>query len=160
MADLRGLFGRLGFGEVRTLLNSGNVVFSAPQESSASLGSRIQQALTSELGIVVPVILLPGREIAVAVREDPFATVANDLSRYLVVVLHTPADRRRLTPLLTSRWGSERFAIGRRVAYLWCADGIADSELWPKVDRALERRGTARNMRTMMKLLALVEDGT
>ncbi len=160
MTDLRGLFTRLGFGQVRTLLNSGNVVFSAPSGSSAQLGSRIERALACELGVAVPVILLAGREIAAAVREDPFTTVASDLSRYLVVVLHKPADRRRLAPLLSMPWGSERLAIGRRVAYLWCADGVAGSELWPRVDRALKRRGTARNMRTMAKLLAAVEAGT
>jgi hypothetical protein len=47
-------------------------------------------------------------------------------------------------------------ALGKRVVYLWCANGVADSALWPAVDRALERTGTARNMATMTRLLALV----
>jgi uncharacterized protein (DUF1697 family) len=83
--------------------------------------------------------------------------VATNPSRLLVVVLREPSDRRRLQPLLRQRWAPEVLAVGSRVAYLWCARGVGKSPLWPKVDRALERSGTARNLRTMTKLMALVD---
>jgi len=164
MADLRVLFERLGFRDVRTLLNSGNVVFSVPDSrrpvSSVRRGDvrgRIEKALAARLGLDSRVIVLSRREVAVAVQDNPLAGVAVNPSWLLVVVPGKPSDRERLRPLLEERWAPERLAIGRRAAYLWCARGVADSRLWSAVDRALGRSGTARNISTMMKLMALVE---
>jgi uncharacterized protein (DUF1697 family) len=153
MADLRALFEGLGFRDVSTLLNSGNVVFSARR---GDVQGRIAKALAARLGLKVPVIVLGGPEVIAAVRDNPLAGVAANPSWLLVVVLRSPADGRRLRPLLARRWAPERLAVGRRVAYLWCAKGVAKSPLWAAVDRALERSGTARNIATMTKLAALV----
>lgn len=157
MADLRVLFEELGFRDVRTLLNSGNVVFSVPGNRLGGVRARIEKALASRLNLTSPVTILSGDEVVGAVLDNPLADVASDPSRLLVVVLREPSDRERLRPLLKERWAPEMLALGRRVAYLWCARGIADSSLWPKVDRALDRSGTARNMGTMTKLMALVK---
>jgi uncharacterized protein (DUF1697 family) len=157
MADLRALFARLAFGDVRTLLNSGNVVFSVPAKGSATVLTRIEKALAAELGFTSFVALLPGDEVVAAVRDNPLADVATNPSHLLVVVPRGPSDLDRLKPLLEQRWAPEALALGRRVAYLWCANGVADSLLWPAVERALERSCTARNIATMTKLLSLVE---
>ena len=156
MADLRTLLEGLGFRDVRTLLNSGNVVFSAPKDGDRKVAARIEKAIAGKLRVESRVVVLSGREVADVVRDNPLAEVANDPSRLLVVVPRDPSDRLRLTPLLKTRWGREVLAIGTRAAYLWCADGIGVSELWPEVDRALERSGTGRNIATMTKLLAMV----
>jgi hypothetical protein len=87
MADLRGLMTGLGYSEVRTLLNSGNVVFTAPPRSG-----------------------------------DPS-------KRLLVGALATRDDRSRLESLTRKRWGLERLALGERVCYLWCPDGVIKSPL-------------------------------
>ncbi len=156
MADLRGLFERLGFRDVRTLLNSGNVVFSAPDSKRGDVRGRIEKALAARLGLNSRVIVLSRREVAAAVQDNPLAGVAVNPSWLLVIVPGKPSDRERLRPLLEERWAPERLAIGRRAAYLWCARGVAGSRLWSAVDRALGRSGTARNIATMTKLMALV----
>jgi uncharacterized protein (DUF1697 family) len=158
MADLRVLFERLGYRDVRTVLNSGNVVFSVPESKRGDVRARIQKALASRLGLTSPVTLLSRNEVVAAVNDNPFADIASDPSRLLVVVLRQRSDREQLRPLLDERWAPEILALGRRVAYLWCARGVADSSLWPKVDRALDRSGTARNMGTMTRLMALVKE--
>jgi uncharacterized protein (DUF1697 family) len=154
MADLRALFEGLGFRDVATLLNSGNVVFSAPRGRREDVLARIDQALSARLGLGGAVTLLSGEEIAAVVRDNPFARVASNPSHLLVVVPWTAQDRKRLEPLLERRWAPEALALGRRVAYLWCARGVAKSPVWAAAGRALERRGTARNMATMTRLLA------
>jgi len=156
MAELRGLFEDLGFRDVRTLLNSGTVVFSSTAKKLVGARARIEKAIARELGVGPRVTLLSRAEIASAVRDNPFTAAASDASRSLIVVLSDPADRERLEPLLEERWAPEKLAVGRRVAYLWCARGVAASLLWPRVDHALGRSGTARNMRTMTKLLAMM----
>jgi uncharacterized protein (DUF1697 family) len=157
MADLRALIEGLGFRDVRTLLNSGNVVFSVPGNRQGHVAARIEKALVATLGFSVRVTVLSGEEVAAAVRENPLAGVANNPSRLLVMVPREPSEQGRLKPLLKERWAPEALALGKRVAYLWCARGVARSPLWTAVDRALEQSGTARNIATMTKLLALVE---
>ena len=156
MADLRVLFEALGFRDVRTLLNSGNVVFSVPNRR-ANVVARIEKALAARHGITSPVTILSADEVVSAVRENPLASVADNPSLLLVVVPRTPSDQDRLRPLLEERWEPEMLALGRRVAYLWCARGIGGSPLWSAVDRALDRAGTARNMATMMRIMRIVE---
>ena len=154
MADLRVLVEDLGGREVRTLLNSGNVVFSAPGAWRGEEAARLEEALASKCGIRCRVTVLSRAEVAALVRDNPLAGVADDPSSLLVLVPRASRDLARLKPLLAKRWGGERLALGRRVAYVWCVRGVADSDLWPAVDRALERSGTARNMATMTKVLA------
>jgi len=157
MADIRALFERLGFRDVRTLLNSGNVVFSVPTERRSDVRARIEKALASRLGLTSPVIILSADEVATAVRDNPLSHVATNPSRLLVLVPQVPSDVGRLKPLLKERWAPEALALGSRVAYLWCAKGVAKSPIWAAVDRALERTGTARNIATLTKAVALVE---
>jgi uncharacterized protein (DUF1697 family) len=155
MAELRALFERLGFGGVRTVRNSGNVVFSSRATRARSLERRIEQALLEELEVGARVTVLAGDEVVAAVRRNPLARLANDPARCLLLVLPTAADREKLKPLLRERLAPERLALGPRAAYLWCANGVAASALWPRVDRALGGRGTARNLGTMRKLAEL-----
>jgi uncharacterized protein (DUF1697 family) len=157
MADLRVLFEGLGFRHVRTLLNSGNVIFSEPNKGHSDVRARIEKGLASKLGLTSPVTVLSAQEVATAVRNNPFSGVATNPSHLLVVVPRTRSDQGRLRPLLKERWAPEALALGTRVAYLWCANGVAKSPLWGAVERALERSGTARNMVTFTKVMALVE---
>ncbi len=157
MADLRALFEGLGFRDVRTLLNSGNVVFSVPTKRRGDLRARIEKALASSLGLTCPVIILSADEVATAVRDNPLSHVATNPSHLLVLVPQVPSDLGRLKPLLKVRWAPEALALGRRVAYIWCANGVAKSPIWAAVDQALERTSTARNIATLTKAVALVE---
>jgi uncharacterized protein (DUF1697 family) len=158
MTDLRILFEVLGFWEVRTLLNSGNVIFSAPHSRRGEILARIEKGLAGKFGLTSPATVLSRQEVGAAVRHNPFSDVATNLSHLLVVVPRTRSDRTRLRPLLKQRWAPEALALGSRVAYVWCANGVAKSPLWTAVDRALKRTGTARNMATFTKALALLEE--
>ncbi len=157
MADLRALFEGLGFRDVRTLLNSGNVVFSVPARGRGDLRVRIEKALASKLGLTSPVIILSADEVTAAVRDNPLSRIATNPSHLLVLVPPVPSDLGRLKPLLKEEWAPEVLALGKRVAYLWCAKGVARSPLWAATDRALERTGTMRNITTITKAAALVE---
>jgi uncharacterized protein (DUF1697 family) len=102
MADLRVLFEGLGFRDVRTLLNSGNVVLSVPNRRG-NVRARIEKALAARHGITSPVTILSGDEVAAAVHDNPLADVANNPSHLLVVVPRAPSDLNRLRPLLNER---------------------------------------------------------
>ena len=99
MADLRGLFEELGYGDVRTLLNSGNVVFTTRAGDSAKIATRIEKALAKRLGLSARVIVITAGEMATIVADNPLLDVAVNPSRSFVCVLNDSADRRKLKAL-------------------------------------------------------------
>jgi uncharacterized protein (DUF1697 family) len=156
MADLRKLVEGLGHRDVRTLLNSGNVVFTAPAAASDP-GPAIERAIEKKLGVSSRVIVLTARELRDVMRGNPLLEVARDHTRLMTAVLATPADRKRLEPLLKTKWTPEALALGKRVAYVWCPTSILESPLFKAATRALGDAVTSRNWATMLKLQALVE---
>ncbi|HXI02538.1 MAG TPA: DUF1697 domain-containing protein [Candidatus Saccharimonadales bacterium] len=152
MADLQALFEELGFRDVRTLLNSGNVVFSARRTASHGILARIRTGLARGLSLQASVILLSSREVTSVITGNPFHGPSVNPSALLVVVPPARRDLKRLQPLLKSPWAPEELALGVRAAYVWCANSVARSRLWPAVDRALARSATARNIATMERI--------
>jgi uncharacterized protein (DUF1697 family) len=157
MAELRALVEGLGYRGVRTLLNSGNVVFTAPRTTPAAAAARIEAALAERLGIASRVTALAAEELAAAVAGNPLVTGDRDPSRLLVAVLADPEGLRLLAPLTEEDWHPEALALGTRVAYLWCPAGVLESRLPNAIGRALGDAVTTRNWATMTKLDALLK---
>jgi uncharacterized protein (DUF1697 family) len=155
MADLKALIERLGYSDVRTLLNSGNVVFGAPAKLRDRAASRIEAAMTKELGVSARVTVLTAAELALIVAANPLAEAVTDPSRMLVTVLTDPRERSRLEPLTAKRWAPDALVLGDRVAYCWCPAGVLESPLAVTVARAIGDGGTTRNWTTLTKLHAI-----
>jgi uncharacterized protein (DUF1697 family) len=157
MADLRALVTTLGYGDVRTLLNSGNIVFTVPKSVRGDAGSRIEKAMAAKLGLTARVFVLTAKELAAIVVENPLQKIATDPTRLFVAVLAKPEDRARLKPLAQQDWAPDVLATGKRAAYLWCPHGMMDSRLATSATRALGDAVTIRNLATINKLHALTE---
>ena len=156
MADLRRLFEKkLGFKDVRTLLNSGNVVFSLTGKPAKDLASTIETAIAGQLGVSSKVTVLHAAELQVIVADNPLLDVADNHSCLMVSVLASAEHRKKLQSLAERGWGAERLALGERVAYQWCPKGISESDLATAVAKALGEAVTTRNWATIMKLHAL-----
>ncbi|MEP7324985.1 MAG: DUF1697 domain-containing protein [Gemmatimonadota bacterium] len=155
MADLRGLFEELGFREVRTLLNSGNVVFTVPGRVKKDLATGIEKAMAERLGVTSRVTILTTAELDTIVAGNPLLGVATNHSRLMISVVNSAADMEHLKPLLKRDWGTDKMGVGPRVAYLWCPNSILDSELAGAVAKALGDRVTSRNWATISKLHVL-----
>jgi len=158
MAELKALVEGLGYREVRTLLNSGNVVFTAPRVAPATAAARIEAAIAEQLGVTSRVTVLAAAELAAAVAGNPLAAADRNPSRLLVSVLADPANRRRLEPLMGEDWSPEALALGSRAAYLWCPEGVLASRAAEAIGRALGDAVTTRNWATMTKLAALLAE--
>ena len=156
MADLRRLVEGLGFRDVATLRNSGNVVFSATGRLAANPGPRIERALGEELGLVSRVTALTAAELASVLAENPLGEIADNPSRLLVAVLAEPSLRARVAPLAEADWAPEVLAVGSRAVYLWMPGGVTDSRVAKALERAVGDGHTARNWSTMLGLHALV----
>ena len=155
MADLRALVESLGYGDVRTLLNSGNVIFDS-KDPPARAASRIEAGVRDRLGITSRVIVLTADDIATIAGENTLAGRAADPTRVLVAVVGDPSHLSRLQPLARQEFGSDALVVGSRAAYISCPDGILTSKLLEAVGRALGDGVTTRNWATFTKIRALV----
>jgi uncharacterized protein (DUF1697 family) len=159
MADLRALVQGLGYSEVRTLLNSGNVVFTASGTTTGKAASAIEQSLAVQLGISSCVTVIDAAELAGIVKENPLLDISDNPSRLLVAVLASTSDSKLLKPLLDKEWRPDVLALGERVAYIWCPRGISESQLAEQIGRVLGDAVTSRNWATILKLHALATEG-
>jgi uncharacterized protein (DUF1697 family) len=156
MADLRALMEDLGFGGVRTLLNSGNAVFDAKAGTPAAHAKRLRAAILDRTGVDCEVIVKSAADLAAAITEHPLRRHADDDARMLVMFTQEAASLALLKPLEDADWAPEAFAVGAHAAWLWCADGIIESRIAKAVGKLLKERGTARNWATVEKLQAMV----
>jgi len=157
MSDLRALVEDLGYRDVRTLLNSGNVMFTVPASVRKDPAAEIEKAITARLGISARVTVLNATELAAVVAREPFGKVADDHSRLFVTVLIDPAHRKRLLPLARQDWAPDILSVGARVVYLWCPNGMLESRLAEAVTKLLGDGATTRNWATMRKIHALLK---
>ena len=155
MAELKALVEGLGFTNVRTLLNSGNVVFTARSDAVRTAAARIERAVLDGLGVSSRVTVLTGTELRAILDENPIASLCDNPSRMVIAVFAEPAARAKAAALMEKPWAPEALAVGSRAAYLWCANGISSGQLGFAIDRALKTGVTARNLATMTKLCAL-----
>lgn len=159
MADLRALFADLGFEDPRTLLNSGNVVFSSPRHGTAEAAALVEAALLERIGVASRVTVLDAASVAAIVAGNTLAAHSSDHSRLLAFTLPGKAQATLLAPLLVEDWGPDRLLIGPLAAYVSCPGGVLDSKLAVTVSKLLGEATTSRNWNTFIKLHALCGNG-
>ncbi|HEX5497157.1 MAG TPA: DUF1697 domain-containing protein [Mycobacteriales bacterium] len=156
MAGLRELLTDLGYGHVRTHLNSGNAVFTNTATAPERAGRDIQDAIAVHLGLTVPVLVRTAAELAAVVAADPLAGIADNPSRYLVAFLSAAPEPGLTTGLDPAAYAPEVFHFGDREIYLWLPDGVIASRIghtfWEK---RLNVTATARNWNTVTRLATL-----
>jgi uncharacterized protein (DUF1697 family) len=155
MADLRVLVAGLGHGNVRTLLNSGNVVFDAAYAGTGRLTRELEAAMAARYGFAVKVVVISAADLAAVVDENPLCGIVTHPARCLVAFTARPATLAKAAPLTRQAWTNDQLAIGPRAAYLWCGAGILESKLAAAFRRATGDAATTRNWATVMKLQAL-----
>jgi uncharacterized protein (DUF1697 family) len=152
MAKLRSVVEELGYTDVRTYVNSGNVVYTGPKRSAKHL----ERALAEAFGFAVPVVLRTRDELAAVVEANPLREVATEPAKYLVVF----CAEKPIVTLDPQEFEPERFVVRGREVYLWLPNGIGRSELAKVLaNKPIGTNSTGRNWRTIEKLLALADGG-
>ena len=158
MSDLRAVVEELGCQDVRTLLNSGNVVFKKTRPRMTVLAQQIEAGLLRACGVSARAIVFEAMVLNDIIRENPLRSVANDPARHMVAFVARPSVLAEARPLLRQSWAPEAFAVGTRAAYLWCANGVLDSKLAKAFGRITGDAVTARNWATVLKLQSVGEN--
>jgi uncharacterized protein (DUF1697 family) len=152
MVDLQQLFTDLGHRNVRTLLNSGNVVFETKGFNAAKLRAAVEQAMAAKFGFTASVTVVSAPELKRIIDENPMLKVAKDHSRHFIAFAADSAALQALRPLLEQPWKPDVLAITPRAAYLWCEAGAIDSKLSQVFGRKAGGSVTLRNWATVLKI--------
>ena len=158
MPELRELLAGAGFEDVRTYLQSGNVVLSSDL-TEKGLARKIKRVLADGLGLELEVVVRTRHELAKVVRLNPLGDMATNPKRYQVSFLSAKPEPDVVEQLTELAVPPERFvAIGREL-YAWHPAGVARSRLWARLaGKQLGVVATARNWTTVTSLLALADD--
>jgi uncharacterized protein (DUF1697 family) len=158
MADLRKLIDGLGYRDVRSVLNSGNIVFAADGVAPGAAAAAIEEQMVLKLGVAARVMVLSREELATVLAENTLLAQASDHARLMVFILGDAAMRAALAPLCERAWGSEALALGQRAAYVWCPEGVLASAAASALGKQLGDNTTSRNWNTLCKLYALCNE--
>jgi uncharacterized protein (DUF1697 family) len=157
MGDLRGLLESLGAHDVRTYLQSGNVVLTSTK-SPPRLVQELEREIAANLGVDARVVVRTRDELADVIERNPLAGVAEDPKRYQVSFLSAEPDADVARELAGADLAPERVIVSGREIYAWHPNGIQRSPLAGMLtDRRLGVTATARNWNTVTKLLALAD---
>ena len=156
MAELVRLFEEAGAADVRTYIQSGNVVFDASPVAAQRLVSTVADAIEEEFGFASCVVLRTGVEMKRAIAANPFLAKGADEKTLHVGFLERAPAKGGAAKLDPHRSPGDRFALSGREIYLHLPNGAARSKLTNAYfDSALGMTSTFRNWRTVNKLVEM-----
>ena len=157
MRDLRDFCESLGVTAVRTLLQSGNVVFDSPRRTGAALERLLEKETKKRFGIAVDYVVRTGAELQTVIECNPFPDEAErDPSHLLVTFFKQDLSPEKVTALAAAIRGREMIRADGRHLYAVFPDGIGTSKVTTNlIERTLGCRGTGRNWNTVLKLATM-----
>jgi uncharacterized protein (DUF1697 family) len=156
MAELRELLASLGYGDVATYLQSGNAVFSAPEQPAGALGSGIEAAIAEIFGLSIRVVIRTGAQLGAAIGRCPLPGAPENPSRFFVAFLSAEPDAARAAEMQQESFGSDQMWVRGSEAFLWCPNGAAETKLTNTfIEKRLGVTATSRNWNTVNKLASL-----
>ncbi|WGF92965.1 DUF1697 domain-containing protein [Aequorivita marisscotiae] len=152
MADLKLLFEGLGFENVVTYIQSGNVIFSAAGERS--LSEKISNEITNKFGWEVPVLVKTGEAIAEILADCPFDETKKTETYYML--LTSPPKAKLMEAVREISYPNEEFVLTPECVYIYFGNGYGNAKLNNNFfEKKLKVAATTRNHRTLAKLVAL-----
>lgn len=158
MKDLRDLMSDLGYQNIDTYIQTGNVVFQSEDNDKQNLSGRISSAVEEHHGFKPKVLVLELEEIEEAIENNPFPEAEVEPKSLHLNFLASEPENPDLEFLEEYKKESERFELTGRMFYLYAPEGIGRSKLADKTGKALGVPMTGRNWRTVQKIMELVEE--
>ena len=158
MKELRAVLENLGLANVKTYIQSGNVVFQSEMSSTNSLSRDISTAIRRSHGFTPQVLLLSVEELQQAIASNPFPEAESEPKTVHLFFLASTAGNPDVERLETLKTDTERFRLIDRVFYLHAPDGIGRSKLAANVEKAIGVAVTARNWRSVNKIRSMAAD--
>lgn len=160
MADLRAAFQGEGLTNVETVVASGNVLFDHDERPTRGLEEKLALMMYDRFGMTVAALVRSRDELADALATCPFAADGEAQMVHVMFLDSQPAPDAfdRLVADHKGR-GRERLALGDRALHIDYVDGVGDSRLTAKfIERRLNCKGTARNLRSIARIVAKLDE--
>jgi uncharacterized protein (DUF1697 family) len=159
MDDLRALYESLGFENVQTYINSGNVIFKTSGRDMVRLRKRIEDAIESACGFRSDVVLRTPADLQGVIARNPFAARPGiDGSRLAIHFLGADPSAAAREQVRAIDAAPEELLIDGRELYIYYTNGMARPKLsLALVEKTLKTSGTSRNWNTVRKLLEMAE---
>lgn len=158
MKELTSLLEGLGLEGIRTYIQSGNVVFRGGGADRRELADRIGKAIAAGHGFEPALLLLSKEEVASAMAGNPFPEAEDDPKTLHFFFLESKPRRPDRESLQMLAANGERYELRDKVFYLHAPKGIGRSRLAASAEKKLGVACTARNWRTVSKVMALAEE--
>jgi uncharacterized protein (DUF1697 family) len=154
MDDLREVLTELGFSDVRSVLQTGNVTFQSQSRTTAQLERLLETEVDKRLALQTDFFVRTGDEWKSVVSHNPFREEARrDPAHLVVVFLKDAPDASQVKALQAAITGRERVGAHGKQAYIVYPDGIGRSRVTSSlIERKLATRGTGRNWNTVLKI--------
>ncbi len=159
MEDLAKLYETLGFKNVRTYVQSGNVLFDSPERDSSKLSALIATGIKKKFGYDVVVLITTGKELSEVIARNPFAKDPRiDKSKLHVTLLSELPKPALLKELQPFPGETDQFKVVGKAVYIHCPNGYGRTKYHNNFfEKVLKTSATTRNWNTVNKLLALVQ---
>ena len=148
----------LGLSDVKTYIQSGNVVFRSDETDEKVLSAKISDAIAKQHGFSVPVLTLTRSALQAAIEANPFPEAQSEPKTLHLYFLAARPLAPAIDRLDACKKENERFQLIDNVFYLHAPDGIGRSKLAAKVEQAMGVSATARNWRTVEKIMTIAND--
>ncbi len=157
MGDLRMLLAKNGYSEIRTYIQSGNILLESDQEKDTEkIGVHIQQLIEKTYGFTVPTVVLPLEKLKKAYANNPFPAPESDKISLHLTILQASPKPALVKAIADFDAGADRFLIKDQFVYLRCEGKYHKSKLTNTFfEKKLEVSATTRNWRTVGKLLEM-----
>ncbi|TIP81695.1 MAG: DUF1697 domain-containing protein [Mesorhizobium sp.] len=159
MADLRSFFEELGFRDVASYVQSGNVVFRSAKGDAATLTKQLEAEFEKKWGFFSRIMVRDLGWFERLVAENPYPEVAGEPTKLHAYVLERSPTADEVARLAEKCTGPERFEIRGDVLYLHAPEGLGKSVFANLIPRTLKVPCTARNWRTVLMLLEMAGRG-
>ncbi len=157
MAELRELLTKSGFKNVKTYIQSGNIILQSSEVSLAKIENTIQKSIQSYFGFEVPVIVKTRKELEVIFDSCPFSEEKKENS-YFILFNEIPL-KELVDEVLKISYENEVFVIIKDCLYLHSSIGYGNSKFnMNSFEKKLKVKATSRNYKTMVKLLSLSQN--
>ncbi|HMS42673.1 MAG TPA: DUF1697 domain-containing protein [Pyrinomonadaceae bacterium] len=155
METLREVCDALGFENVKTYINSGNVIFETAKTNDKKLAERLEKAIEKEFALNIKVMIRAISEIESIVKNNPFAGQFENDKDLHVFFLDEELPQEKREMLLSNNNANEMFAVQNREIFCLLRVSVLDSLLMGRdyIGKKLKVSATARNWRTVNKVL-------
>jgi len=160
MHELRACFETLGFRDVQTLIQSGNVIFRTASRDMAALTARIEDKIEGSFGFRPRVVLRTCSQLRNTIAVNPF-TARDDIdpAKLLVMFLSEAPDTQTMEKVLAIQTGEESMRFCGGELFIYFPNGVGRALLpVAKIEKALKTPCTGRNWNTVVKLLGMAEE--